>query len=66
MSLPSKTITCPFCGHPMHVQIDDSNGDQDYIEDCTNCCHPIHFKIHRDEVHNKVQLIVSSDDEQLY
>ncbi|MFC6439819.1 CPXCG motif-containing cysteine-rich protein [Bowmanella sp. JS7-9] len=66
MSLPSKTIECPNCGHHMHVEFDTSNGDQDYIEDCSNCCNPIHLTLHIDDQHGKIQLMVSSDDEQIY
>ena len=39
--LPSTTITCPYCGETIELLIDDSAGDQRYIEDCQVCCRPI-------------------------
>jgi hypothetical protein len=32
---------CPWCGHPLALEIDCSAGDQRYIEDCDVCCQPI-------------------------
>lgn len=39
--LPSTTITCPYCGEAIELLVDDSAGDQRYIEDCQVCCRPI-------------------------
>jgi len=39
--LPSAEIQCPYCGESIEVVIDDSAGDQRYIEDCQVCCRPI-------------------------
>lgn len=39
--LPSTAITCPYCGEAIELLIDDSAGDQRYIEDCQVCCRPI-------------------------
>ena len=39
--LPSAQIQCPYCGETIEVVIDDSAGDQRYIEDCQVCCRPI-------------------------
>lgn len=64
--LKHTDIDCPHCGHPLHLDLDCSNGDQDYIEDCSNCCNPIHLNMHIDEVHRKIELSVSADDEQFY
>lgn len=61
-----QKISCPHCGHVMHITLDTSNGDQDYIEDCSNCCNPIHLSFHIDDIEQKVQLYVNSDDEQVY
>lgn len=66
MDLLHKTIACPFCGHPTHVTLDLSGDDQDYIEDCSNCCNPIHIQTHKDELRHKVQLFIDADDEQYY
>lgn len=40
-SLPAADIHCPYCGEAITVFIDDSAGDQQYIEDCQVCCRPI-------------------------
>ena len=35
-------LTCPYCGEPVDVAIDEGGGEsQSYVEDCENCCHPI-------------------------
>lgn len=61
-----KKINCPHCGHFAHFSFDKSNGDQNYYEDCPNCCNPVHFSLHVDELHHKVEVTVDSDDEQIY
>ncbi len=62
----SVTITCPHCGHHCHLEVDYSNGDQDYYEDCANCCNAIHLVVHLDEVKRKVEVRINADDEQIY
>lgn len=66
MKLKYTDIQCPHCGHRVHLEIDASNGDQDYYEDCPNCCNPIHLRTHIDELHRQIQLNVDSDDDQIY
>lgn len=39
--LPLIDIQCPYCGESIAVAVDDSAGDQQYIEDCQVCCRPI-------------------------
>ena len=39
------TVNCPYCGEPFETSVDCSVGAQEYIEDCTVCCHPIVFSI---------------------
>lgn len=66
MNIKHSTISCPHCGHPMHLDLDFSQGDQDYYEDCSNCCSPIHLNTHINTIDKKLEVAVSSDDEQLY
>lgn len=66
VEVKNKTISCPHCGHHMHLLLDASNGDQDYYEDCSNCCNPIHLNLHIDQLQLKIRLFVDGDDEQLY
>lgn len=64
--LTEKRITCPHCGHHLHATIDSSAGDQDYYDECPACCMEIHYRLHIDEYHQKIQLAVDSDDEQVF
>lgn len=57
------TITCPHCASHTDVALDASNGDQDFYEDCSQCCHPIHIKLHRNELTNKLEVSVNSDED---
>lgn len=66
MSLLHKTITCPFCGHHLHIEIEVTEDDQEYIEDCSNCCNPVHLKVQKDRQHHCIRLFVDADDEQYY
>jgi len=36
-----KFFNCPHCGEIISVLLDLSTPDQEYIEDCEVCCHPI-------------------------
>jgi len=39
--LTEQPISCPYCGEPIIILIDDSLAKQQYIEDCQVCCRPI-------------------------
>lgn len=39
--LPAIDTRCPYCGEPIELFVDDSVGDQQYVEDCQVCCRPI-------------------------
>ncbi len=41
-------ISCPYCGEPIEVLVDESAGDQSYIEDCQVCCRPITLSVRLD------------------
>ncbi len=43
--LPTVEIQCPYCGESIDVLIDDSAGEQRYIEDCQVCCRPISLAV---------------------
>ncbi len=47
--LPAIDIHCPYCGEPIDILVDDSAGDQRYIEDCQVCCRPITIHVMIDE-----------------
>lgn len=37
--------TCPYCFSEVSILVDPSVHNQQYIEDCENCCNPIEFTI---------------------
>ena len=47
--LPSFEIQCPYCGESIEILVDDSVGEQRYIEDCQVCCRPISISVSVDE-----------------
>lgn len=47
--LPAIDIDCPYCGEAITLLIDESAGEQDYIEDCQVCCRPIEIRVSIDE-----------------
>ena len=40
-----EPLRCPYCGERILLQIDESGGDQAYIEDCSVCCRPIEVDV---------------------
>lgn len=40
--------TCPYCFSKVSILVDNSVMNQQYIEDCENCCNPIEFTISLD------------------
>jgi hypothetical protein len=38
-------ITCPHCGEVFPLQIDTSQPEQSFIEDCTVCCRPMNLTV---------------------
>ncbi|GLQ70650.1 CPXCG motif-containing cysteine-rich protein [Vibrio sp. vnigr-6D03] len=61
-----KSVKCPHCGYTIGITLDSSNGSQDFYDDCPACCHAIHLNMFVDEQHDKVQLTVDADDEQIF
>lgn len=47
--LPAIDLACPYCGEWITVFVDDSAGDQQYIEDCQVCCRPIQMTVGMDD-----------------
>ncbi|MDG2213823.1 MAG: CPXCG motif-containing cysteine-rich protein [Verrucomicrobiota bacterium] len=39
--MPALQISCPFCGEPFTIQLDETVGNQSLITDCETCCRPI-------------------------
>ncbi|MBX9400239.1 CPXCG motif-containing cysteine-rich protein [Lysobacter sp. BMK333-48F3] len=60
--LPGVEVQCPYCGEAIVLLIDDSAGDQRYIEDCQVCCRPIVVDAYLDE-DGEPQVTVHAEDE---
>lgn len=40
-SMSTSVVSCPYCGEPNEISIDESAGSvQRYVEDCQVCCQP--------------------------
>jgi len=45
----SVTSSCPYCGEPVEVWIDEGGGPrQTYVEDCAVCCRPWQVDVQQD------------------
>jgi hypothetical protein len=43
-------ISCPYCGSPFSIRIDQTGGRrQEFVTDCEVCCSPIDVEIDIDE-----------------
>jgi len=42
-------VQCPYCGESIEILVDDSAGQQRYIEDCQVCCRPISITVAVDD-----------------
>jgi len=38
-------VDCPYCGERIELQIDCSEEEQDYVEDCQVCCRPMNIHV---------------------
>jgi len=43
--LQQHSIDCPYCGEIIEIDIDCSELNQSYIEDCSVCCRPINITV---------------------
>ena len=47
--MTSIDASCPYCGEPVELSIDESGGShQTYVEDCPVCCQPWQVQFLRD------------------
>lgn len=60
--LPATDIQCPYCGETITVLVDDSAGEQRYIEDCQVCCRPIALTLAIDG-DGQIQLSAAAEDD---
>ena len=38
-------LTCPYCGEPIELVVDESAGNAAYVEDCPVCCRPMQVEV---------------------
>ncbi|MBT3277674.1 CPXCG motif-containing cysteine-rich protein [Candidatus Thioglobus sp.] len=43
LELQQHSIICPYCGEFVAIEVDCSEPNQHYIEDCSVCCRPINI-----------------------
>lgn len=60
-SLETVSRSCPYCGEPIELLLDCTEGDQQYIEDCQVCCRPITVDLQLEGPEPVVQLNTEND-----
>jgi hypothetical protein len=58
--LHEETICCPYCNELIVILIDQEDHDQEYIDDCSVCCRPIHIHV---ITNANDELVVTVNDE---
>jgi hypothetical protein len=53
---------CPYCGEFIEIEVDCSEDEQSYIEDCSVCCRPMSIDISID-FDQQVQVQVAHENE---
>ncbi len=41
-------MSCPYCGEPAELDVDESVPRQSYVQDCPVCCQPWQVDVSRD------------------
>lgn len=59
-------VHCPNCGHNIHLDIDLSEEQQDFDDECRACGAVIYLRLYRDAADDRFHLQIRSDDEQYY
>jgi hypothetical protein len=49
MLLETVSVQCPYCWEILEIQIDTTLGGQEYVEDCSVCCHPILVHVEQED-----------------
>ena len=60
---PSLTLSCPYCGEVIELDIDEGGGSrQSYVEDCPVCCRPWQVDVRQDRQGNWTAMLRTADD----
>lgn len=43
------SLTCPYCGEPIELIVDETAGPASYVEDCPVCCSPMQVQVEVDD-----------------
>ena len=60
--LQTVGIECPYCAESIEIVVDASIEQQQYVEDCSVCCRPLHLTIHVRESSDIQVWAVDEDD----
>ncbi|HSG04122.1 MAG TPA: CPXCG motif-containing cysteine-rich protein [Marinobacterium sp.] len=60
--LPSDIVQCPYCWEDIEIVYEPDEGSDEFVCDCTVCCHPINFQVVGD-AQGETYLLARSDDE---
>lgn len=60
--LSSHGIRCPYCGEPVELAVDVSEGGYEAIEDCVVCCRPMAVLVDVDDA-GEVTVSVRAEDD---
>jgi hypothetical protein len=59
----TQTQTCPYCGEPVELAIDEGGGSpQSYVEDCPVCCRPWQVELSYDPDGGWIATLRTSDE----
>ncbi len=62
--MSTASVTCPYCGEWIDVYVDTGGARrQDYVEDCSVCCRPIHMRVAIDFESGEAEVSATSEDE---
>ena len=64
--LMEEQVYCPYCGEPLVVLIDPSQGDHQYVEDCQVCCRPIEFLVKEDPFSETGYQLITQHEDDVY
>ena len=64
MEIEARTVSCPYCGEPVELQVDASAGSARYVEDCQVCCQPMEVALSVD-AEGEISVQVFRDDESI-
>lgn len=56
-------VTCPYCCQVFEISIDQSAGDQRYVEDCRVCCSPVLLDMRLDAVGDLAEIVARRENE---